>query len=217
MIKSKYKTIIWDWNGTLLNDVEACVNITNKLLLNHNDLQLTKSSYKDVFGFPITAYYDRIGMDFDIESFEILTHKFISNYNTDILKCHLHKNVEFVLNRFRELGIAQYILTAAHKNSVLKLLDHFNLRNYFIEIEGLDNFRAESKIDRGIALLKDNNIDNKTAVLIGDTIHDFEVAEAIGVNCILIANGHQSKERLISKVSKETKVLDEIEFLLAHN
>ncbi len=214
MINSKYKTIIWDWNGTLLNDVHTCISITNNLLVNHSNQQLTESSYKDVFGFPIMAYYDRIGINFNIESFDTLTNKFISNYNKDVLKCNLHEHVETVLNTLQNNGFSQFILTAAHRDSVLNLLNHFKIRPYFDGIEGLDNYRAESKIDRGIVLLHDNNIDKETTLLIGDTIHDFEVAKAIGVNCILIANGHQSKERLLSKVDIGTLVIDKINNLL---
>ena len=102
----------------------------------------------------------------------------------------------------------QFILTAAHKESVLGLLDHYFIKDYFKEIEGLDNHRAESKVVRGKHLIENNCIAKKETVLIGDTIHDFEVANAIGVDCILIANGHQSKNRLVEKTDNQIKVLD---------
>lgn len=210
----QYNSIIWDWNGTLLNDVELCVSIANELLLNHSNIQLDKEYYQSVFGFPITAYYEKIGIDFSKESFEILTKKFISSYNSQVKNCALHKEANQVLNAFKTRGKDQYILTAAHKKDAIHLLDHFSIIDYFKSIEGLDNHRAESKVDRGVALIEANNIQQKSTVLIGDTIHDFEVAEALGVSCILIANGHQSKERLSNNSNTATIVVENITLLL---
>lgn len=212
---SDYNTIIWDWNGTLLNDVWLCVEIVNKLLVNHNNLQLDEDSYRAVFGFPIIDYYKRIGIDLKKESFEILTPKFISSYEASVKKCQLHEGVMKVLNTFKENGTNQFILTAAYKESVLQLLKHYSIEDYFIEIEGLDNYRAESKVDRGKQLISANNINKETTVLIGDTIHDFEVAQEIEVDCILIANGHQSRKRLKDSTQGKVKILDKIGELIA--
>jgi len=94
-----YNTIIWDWNGTLLNDVWLCVEIVNELLVNHNKLRLDETSYREVFGFPITGYYKKIGIDFKKESFELLTKKFIANYDEKVKQCELHKRAIDVLTR----------------------------------------------------------------------------------------------------------------------
>lgn len=211
---NNYQTIIWDWNGTLLNDVDLCINIANELLQNHNGKVLDHKSYKAVFGFPITAYYQRIGIDFETESFEDLTVKFIKAYGAEVKNLDLHHNARKVLSTLQTANIDQYILTAAHKKDVLDLLDYYELKGYFKAVEGLDNHRAESKVDRGIELLKNNNIDSENALLVGDTMHDFEVAQAIGIDCVLISNGHQSKERLIEKIQSEDKVLEEISQLI---
>lgn len=212
---NKYQSIIWDWNGTLLNDVWLCVDIVNEMLQKHNNNQLDKNSYKNAFGFPITEYYEKIGIDLEQESFEVLTTKFISNYEANVRKCTLHEYVFDILNILHKNEMQQFILTAAHKESVLPLLKHFSIRDYFKEIEGLDNHRAESKVKNGLRLVKNNRLSKEKTVLIGDTIHDFEVANEMGVHCILIANGHQSKERLIDKTRNKIKILDNIQALIA--
>ena len=212
-MNADYDTIIWDWNGTLLDDLNLCIEIANELLRNHNDLQLDYATYREVFGFPITAYYERIGIDLEKEPFVVLTEKFMHRYGSGVLNCGLHTGASSILQTFRNREINQYILTAAHKDSVCELLDHFSIADYFIEIEGLDNHRAESKVDRGKALVRDNAIDRCKTVLIGDTIHDKEVADQLGIDCILIANGHQSKGRLLSKAKHNRMVFDRVEQL----
>ncbi len=206
----KYTNIIWDWNGTLLNDVALCVDIANGILVNHNDTQLNIETYRDVFGFPITAYYEKIGIDFEKESFEALTTKFITAYNADVKNSCLQVSVNEVLEQFKQTKIDQFVLTAAYKKDAIHLLNHYGIIDYFKMVEGLDNYRAESKMDRGHHLLKVNKIDKSKTVLIGDTIHDLEVANEFGVHCILVANGHQSKNRLEASATQTTRVIDNL-------
>ncbi|MFK7979722.1 MAG: HAD family hydrolase [Saprospiraceae bacterium] len=100
MIQTKYDTIIWDWNGTLLNDVDLCLSIANKMLANHQPNPLDLASYRNAFGFPITAYYEKIGIDLEKESFEALTEKFLRNFNQGLKNCNLHENVLPILKQF---------------------------------------------------------------------------------------------------------------------
>lgn len=95
----KYKNIIWDWNGTILNDLDICVDIANDMLKNHGNIQLTTEEYQSVFGFPITDYYNRIGIDLEVESMEVLTKKFITSYMTKVKSCQLHENINSVLHK----------------------------------------------------------------------------------------------------------------------
>jgi len=210
----QYEHIIWDWNGTLLNDLWLGVEIANKMLENHGAKQLNTAAYQEAFGFPITGYYEKIGINLAKESFESLTEIFVSLYNENVGKCTLHEGILNILQQFKEAGIQQHILTAAHLDLVNPLLDAFEIRPYFKHIEGVDNFRAEGKVQRGQALIADNNFPKDKTVLIGDTYHDFEVAQAMGIPCILIANGHQSKQRLIAASNQETKVFDTVKELL---
>ena len=210
---NRYSNVIWDWNGTLLNDVSLCVDIANSILANHNQTKLDINSYRSVFGFPITAYYEKIGIDFEKESFEQLTKKFISAYNANVKNSQLQEHANNMLVTFEVEGIDQYILTAAYKKDALHLLDYYNILQHFKMVEGLDNYRAESKIDRGHHLLKFNGIDKTKTVLIGDTIHDLEVANELGVHCILVANGHQSRDRLEASANENTRVIDNIGML----
>ena len=214
MIQTKYDNIIWDWNGTLLNDIDLCLGIANKMLANHQSLPLDLASYRNAFGFPITAYYEKIGIDLAKESFDVLTDKFVSDYNQGVQNCDLHESVFPILKQFKNQQKNQYILTAAHLDLVQPLLDQFDINHYFKVVEGVDNYRAEGKVNRGVQLMQNNQIQRAKTVLIGDTYHDFEVASAMDIDCILVADGHQSKERLIDFTNDEILVLNNLNELM---
>ena len=61
--------IIWDWNGTLLSDVDACVKAMNIMLDKRKMGSIDIEFYKEKFTFPVKDYYVALGFDFNKESY----------------------------------------------------------------------------------------------------------------------------------------------------
>ena len=192
-----YKHIIWDWNGTLFNDVELCVKLINSVLTKRDLPALSVELYRSIFTFPVKDYYALAGLDFAKYSFEELGKEWMDEYQERRLEVSLHSNAEEALNKIHSNGIEQSILSAYKHDTLLELVTHFNLNRYFTHLTGLDHIYATSKLELGIDLMKKLEHLNSNVLLMGDTIHDFEVAQAMNIGCILIAEGHQSKEKLL--------------------
>lgn len=206
----RYTHIIWDWNGTLFDDVDWCFSIINLMLKKRNMKTLNcMEDYHKVFCFPIVQYYENVGFDFEKEPFKELAKEYISLYHDDNNNLTLHKDAERVLRTLADNGITQIILSASEKQNLLTQMKSFTISSYFDEILGISDIYAKSKIEAGMDYIRRANI--KKAVLIGDTKHDFEVAQALGTDCILISNGHQSKGDLLSC---NVPVLDKIDDVL---
>ena len=188
--------IIWDWNGTLLNDTHLCVKVMNEMLCKRDLPLLNLTSYKDVFSFPVKNYYQKIGFDFQQEPFEIPAIEFIESYNAQVKTCSLHQDSLLVLNYFHSIGIRQFILSAMKQDVLEDCLKHYQIEHFFESVSGLDNHYASSKTENGHRLIADRKLNANAVVLVGDTVHDFEVASELGCSCVLIANGHQSKDVL---------------------
>lgn len=192
----KISTVIWDWNGTLLDDLHLSVRIINQLLEKRSLPALSKDRYREVFTFPVKDYYQEIGFDFDKEPFEIPAREYIDIYNRDVSGCGLQTGATDVLQKLQSKAVKQLILSAMEQKPLVENVKQNNIFPFFEMIRGLDNHYAASKIENGKQLIKDVAVSPEHVLLIGDTIHDFEVAEAIGCQCLLVANGHQSHERL---------------------
>ncbi len=193
----RYKHIIWDWNGTLFNDVELCHNIINNLLKRNELEEISLSRYKEIFDFPVKEYYKKAGLDFNKTSFEILGKEFIDEYEERKFESSIFDEVKSMLQTVTKLGLTQSLLSAYHYDSLVKIINHFGISNYFIGLNGLDNIYAAGKVDLGRKWINELRFNKEEIILIGDTIHDFEVAGEIGIDCILIASGHQSRKRLL--------------------
>ena len=192
------KHIIWDWNGTLLNDVWLCLECINQLLEQRSLPLLTLSSYHKIFAFPVRKYYEQAGFDFRTEPFEIPARQFIDLYNARNKECSLNNNVLNILKHFHQLGIRQYILSASESWVLEEMMDYHLLNPYLNSVYGLDNHYADGKTGLGKQMIKDLDISIESTIMVGDTCHDQEVAQQLGISAILFTGGHYPKNRLKS-------------------
>lgn len=195
----KIKQIIWDWNGTLLDDVRMCVQVMNGLLTKYNLPELTCEKYKNVFGFPVKDYYERIGFNFEKISFDVVGHEFMDNYFKELPNTPLFDEVPKYLDAFKALGINQLVLSAMEHGALEKSLSDKGIRSYFSIVQGIDNHLANGKVALAKGLIEQSGFSAQESLLIGDTVHDLHVAQSVGSHCALIANGHFSKERLLKE------------------
>lgn len=192
----KIETIFWDWNGTLLNDVGECVEIINVCLARRSLKELTLPEYLEKFEFPVKKYYENIGFNFSVESFESAGQEYIDAYSRRMFDCALHHGVENTLEIAKKSGIKQHILSALNHDALLLCIERFRLGKFFDQVRGLSDSYAHSKIELGRHLLNDSACEKATAIMVGDTVHDFETASAMGIDCVLVAAGHNSRKRL---------------------
>ncbi len=205
-----YNTIIWDWNGTMLNDADYCVTCINKVLDKRNLPKISINDYRKHFTFPVKKYYEAIGFDFEKENFEIPAMEFIKEYYDNLQNANLHTSVIEILTYFKKAGYKQYVLSAMeHEQLILSLTDK-GIINYFDDIAGIKDHYATSKLEMGKELVEKININPKTTLMIGDTIHDYEVANGLSIDCVLVSNGHQSKQRLLSATTNVISQLSDL-------
>lgn len=192
-----YRRIIWDWNGTIIDDVDVCVDIINESLLKRNLPAVSRAKYREIFEFPVINYYKTLGFNFENESFERIGAEYIKAYASKMYECQLHARVYETIKAFNETSREQYILSALEQFTLDRITGHFNLRKFFRSVCGGSDFYAFGKVELGRRLFQEIGT-YKSTVMIGDTVHDFEVAEALGIDCILAAAGHNSEKRLKS-------------------
>ena len=190
-MKSEYKKhIIWDWNGTLFDDVFLCMDIMNSILSRRNLNKLTVEEYRNVFTFPVKKYYQKIGHDLSGDNFERLSVEFISEYENRKYECKLYPD--------------------AVKHTLEEIVEYFGIRNFFVKLIGLDNIYAGGKMENGKRWIREIDCERNDVLLIGDTVHDYEVARELSIDCLLISCGHQSKDKLLPTGQKVLDSLSEL-------
>lgn len=196
------RKIIWDWNGTLLNDLDVCVEAIAEEMRLRGMEPVSRERYRELFGFPVRDYYARLGFDFEREPFESIGGAFMRRFLARVTECDLHAGVRATLEGLRASGLRQSVLSAAQQTTLHQQLCHFGIQGYFERAYGLNDHHATSKVDRGRELIADLGVHPRDCLLVGDTDHDLEVGEALGVDVLLIASGHQTFERLSARHSR---------------
>lgn len=196
MSANHYQHIIWDWNGTLFDDAWLCVEIMNGLLEQRNLPLLTTEIYETIFDFPVKDYYRKLGFDFTVEPFETASDAFMEGYYRRMHKCPLRDHTRTVLNRGRDQDLTMSILSAMEHSYLAEMVHHHHLRDYFTDVIGLSDHHAAGKVALAQQWIKDQDIAPENILFIGDTTHDHEVAQVLGVDCTLIHSGHHARARL---------------------
>ena len=155
---TKYKNIIWDWNGTLLDDVSLCIEIINELLVANSLSEISYEKYREIFQFPISKYYEQLGFDLSNNQFELLASDYVKQYNARVEECPLHTGVEETLDRLNILGKKQFSLSANEHLSLQEAVEQKRIDVYFDKIQGLEGVKAESKLANGFDLMKNFDI-----------------------------------------------------------
>ena len=190
----KYKHIVWDWNGTLLDDRWLCIDAINSILEPRNMPTVSDEEYRDIFCFPVIEYYKKLGFDFRKEKFPIPG--FLEFYKNGFKKCVLHDDALSVLMKIKQQGLTQSILSAGKQSSLVEWVKWHKIDLIFDSIVGISNEKADGKIKSGVHWLEKSGLPKDCILLVGDTIHDSEVSKKMGIDCVLVDNGHMNSERL---------------------
>ena len=194
--RTPWTAVLWDFNGTLLDDVSLSVSSVNALLARRGLPSLTVTAYREVFGFPISAYNRAIGFDLEAESMETISDQFHVEYMRGLPEMTLHRDVPEALEAFRASGLRQFVLSAMEEKRLRGAIEALGIGSFFDAVYGLGDLLGHSKVARGRELLRDHRIDPAQALMIGDTDHDAEVARELGTQVALVAQAHQSAARL---------------------
>ena len=200
--------IIWDWNGTLLDDTEAALKTLNIMITERGGKPIDMRFYLDNFAFPVRPFYDTIGIIAkDEDEWDYIAHEYHEVYLRQ--QKGLNRGAIAALESAKAAGCGQSILSALRQDLLEEQTAEYGIAGYFEGVYGSNNLDGASKLDRArelISRLSTQSTNPPTLnppthqpasfVLIGDALHDKEVADAIGVPCILCAQGSHAAWRL---------------------
>ncbi|RLC27336.1 MAG: HAD family hydrolase [Deltaproteobacteria bacterium] len=193
----KLTAVIWDWNGTLLNDVKVSLLSVNEELAARNLPQISENFYRSHFDFPVKDFYQKLGINFSRDNFDEMSRRFLETYFRNLQLATLHEGVEEVLQFLKDHGIRQYVLSAMEQKRLEKMLAGYGIDHFFEKIQGLDDIYADGKRSASEKLIETIHPDKSSTWMVGDTLHDLDVANAMGIHCVLLSSGHQTRERLL--------------------
>ena len=210
--------ILWDWNGTLLDDTEAALATLNEMIMVRGGQPIGMEFYRDHFAFPVRPFYDKIGIvAHDEDEWNGIAHEYHEVYGRQPKK--LNPLAVAALEMAKEAGCRQSIVSALRQDLLEADMARNDVTKYFERICGSDNLDGASKLDRARDLLAELSVPHSPFpiprfVLIGDALHDKEVADALGIECILCAQGSHAAWRLRAVAPTGETLVDALKLAL---
>ena len=225
--------ILWDWNGTLLDDTEAALATLNEMITVRGGQPIGMEFYRDHFAFPVRPFYDKIGIvAHDEDEWNGIAHEYHEVYGRQPKK--LNPLAVAALEMAKEAGCRQSIVSALRQDLLEADMARNGVTKYFERICGSDNLDGASKLERARDLLAELSVPHSHPssdrlrgslrsgdtlpvphfVLIGDALHDKEVADALGIDCILCAQGSHAAWRLRAVAPTGETLVDALKLAL---
>jgi len=187
--------LVWDWNGTLLDDLTLVVEATNACLALFGGGPTTAEEHRREFCRPVSAYYEvALGRAVDAADFARLDRLFHETYSAGLAACALAADAHHALTGWPG---TQSLLSMWFHDRLVPTIDRYGLAGYFVRVDGL---RAQigggSKTPHLVSHLSALGLDGADCVLVGDSVDDAEAAEAVGAGCVLYSGGFTDIDRL---------------------
>jgi len=147
------KNIIWDWNGTIVDDAWVFVDVMNNVLEKKTLPPTTLKDYRKNFCFPIQDYWKALGFKFTSGGFDRLNASFINDYQNKMFLPHIHVGLKTLFNALNNQNIKQFVLSASENSLLRRSVDYYKLGSFFKGVYGVDNLNAVGKESVGLALL----------------------------------------------------------------
>ena len=189
------KSVIWDFNGTILDDVVLAAESMSELLRRRDLPAISCATHRQIFQFPVVAYYRQLGFDLTTEEHRQISDEFHEVYQAGVGDCSLNPGITEALEFLESSGVDQYVLSAAEEELVVAWIGKLGVQGHFRGIYGLPDRLAASKEQRCRDLMADHDLDPSATLFIGDTDHDIEVARAVGCRPLTVLRGHQDESR----------------------
>lgn len=186
--------VVWDWNGTLLDDLDCCLTVTDQLLAEFDLPALAgRDHYQRIFRFPVADYYADLGFDTGPDgNFTEAARRYVQLYTAAATSCGLHEGAHETLAILNGAGIRQVIISASQQQVLDAQLEPFALGRWLDGAHGIADIYAASKLavaERWLAL---SAAEPGTVIFVGDSAHDHEIATALGAQCVLFSGGHHA-------------------------
>ncbi|MEM8833580.1 MAG: HAD hydrolase-like protein [Pseudomonadota bacterium] len=193
---------IFDWNGTLFDDMSATHIATNKSLAFFGKDPITIEQEQEIFTFPLIHFYEKMGVPVDayLEHAEEVSDLFHATYQEESIHCGLAKDVTPLLQWLNDQSVTCMILSNHRQATLEQDVKRFKIDHFFHTISGNENpatiIRGMNKQERLENYMQSHGFASESSFIIGDSHEEPEIAHRLGLMGISISGGLLSPTRL---------------------
>lgn len=189
--------VIWDWNGTLADDLGLVVEAVNRAIRPFGVGPIGPDDYRTHYTRPVQSFYERLlGRPIAADEWGWLDDRYHAAYHEALAQADLTPGARDALEQVQALGGSQSLLSMYRHDDLVRLVDRYRIAQLFVRVDGLRSPGGGTKaafLRRHLARL-DARPD--AAVVVGDALDDAAAAAAVGAGCVLYDGGSHHREEL---------------------
>jgi phosphoglycolate phosphatase-like HAD superfamily hydrolase len=209
--------VVWDWNGTLLDDLPLVVESVNVLMYERELTPITAADYTAHYTRPVRVFYERLFgrpvLDTEWAHVDELFH--IAYAAAVDARAALMAGTHEALDHVEATGRTQSLLSMYRHEHLVPLVQRLQLHHRFAHVQGLTGPGGGHKLPhlrRHLQAVVQHVDDPSQVLIIGDATDDAVAAQAVGAKAVLLASGsHPVAELQRAGVPVVTTLSDALE------
>jgi phosphoglycolate phosphatase-like HAD superfamily hydrolase len=196
--------IVWDWNGTLLDDLAVVVVAVNDTLATVGRRPITIEEYGAQYTRPVLLFYERLlGRAVEESEWRGFDEAFHASYRRQVDSASLATDAMEAITAVHRAGLSQSLLSMYWHDELVPQVSRFDLGRFLVRIDGLRGTPGDRKQAyleqhlRAVSLDLSSEIPPSEILVIGDALDDADAASALGLNCVLYNGGAHPVEQLV--------------------
>ncbi|MFC9595998.1 HAD family hydrolase [Streptomyces sp. NPDC056944] len=191
------KHLVWDWNGTLLDDIGAVIGATNAAFAELGLASITLERYRDLYTVPVPKFYERLmGRLPTDEEWTVMDGAFHRHYWERAESCGLTTGAAELLAARQQSGLTQSLLSLAPHAELIPLVRRHGIAERFVRMDGRVDASTDGKSGHMVRHLAALGVPAERVVVIGDAADDAVAAAHVGARAVLYTGGSHSRASL---------------------
>jgi phosphoglycolate phosphatase-like HAD superfamily hydrolase len=189
--------VVWDWNGTLVDDQVAVVAAVNDALSVLRLRPIDSDTYRTHYTRPVQRFYEQVaGRAIERAEWETLDEAYHHSYAGSVARLELAPDAREALAAAEAAGLGQSLLSMWRHQDLVPLVERLGIGRFFVRVDGLRVPGGGAKTDHLVEHLAAIGVEAPAALLVGDALDDLAAARAVGAGCVLYDGGSHHRDAL---------------------
>lgn len=182
--------VVWDWNGTLVDDFPVVVESVNAALAAIGGRPITGDDYRAHYTRPVARFYERLlERPVSVDEWGTVDRAFHDQYRASVDHIPLATGAEDAIAAASARGWSQSILSMWWEDELEEAVRRRGLLHRMALVQGNGDDPGGEKAGHLSGHLRTLDVVPESVVMVGDSLDDAAAAGAVGTGCILYDSG----------------------------
>ena len=198
--RPRRRLLIFDWDGTLIDSIGSIVECTLVTLRELGHPEVETENIRGAIGLGLRETVNLFSPGCDDSMFnqivQVYRRHWFAKYSNEP---SLFSGVEELLAGFAEKDYLLAIATAKGRTGLLKDLERAQLQHHFHTTRTVDESPSKPSPQMLFDIMDELGMAPDESLMIGDTVHDLQMANNAGVDAVAVCSGAQRREQLLTE------------------